>query len=203
MRSIKTKIETTITIKHSEFISILTPVGSIDEVKNHLNHIKEKHPNANHHCYAYIIGDHQEIQKANDDGEPTQTAGIPILEVFKKNEITNILCVVIRYFGGIKLGAGGLIRAYSKSASEALKLATLTSKKTYLTLKIQTCFDLIGAMEHHLPQYGTLLDREYSDKVAFTLEIKKGMFERLQNTIREISNNQANVKVISEKQFYN
>jgi len=202
MQSIKSKIETTLTIKNSEFISVLIPIHSVDDVQTHLETIKKKHPNANHHCYAYLIGDNQEIQKANDDGEPSQTAGVPILEVFKKNEITNVLCVVIRYFGGIKLGAGGLIRAYTKSASEALKLATLTSKKTYLTLKVQSNFDLIGSMEHLLPQYGKLLDREYTDKVTFIIELEKDTFEFLKNAIKEATNNQVIINKISEKEIY-
>ena len=111
----------TIVIDKSEFITYLKPVFSIEEANDFLAEIRKKHYDATHNCYAYVIGDKMEIQKCSDDGEPSKTAGFPMLDVLKKNDLTNILAITTRYFGGIKLGAGGLIRAYSSSVSAALK----------------------------------------------------------------------------------
>lgn len=108
-------------INKSRFITILIPINDSSFVSNHILEIKNKYKNATHYCFAYSIS---LLDKAFDDGEPSGTAGLPILNIIKKNNLTNILIVVVRYFGGIKLGSGGLIRAYSKCANECLKSAT-------------------------------------------------------------------------------
>ena len=113
--------ENTIIIQKSEFICRIYRVNSIQEVNEKLNYIRKKHYDATHNCYAYILGENQDIQKASDDGEPSKTAGAPMIDVLKKKGLTNILAIVTRYFGGILLGAGGLVRAYSSSISECLK----------------------------------------------------------------------------------
>lgn len=105
-------------IKNSKFITLLYKINNEDIVKKILNNVKEIYPDATHYCYAYII-DNQ--KKSSDDGEPSKTAGLPILKVLENNQLNHILAVVVRYFGGIKLGANGLIRAYSKCTSNALK----------------------------------------------------------------------------------
>ena len=128
--------ENTIIIQKSEFICRLYRVNSVPEIDSILEKIRKKHYDATHNCYAYIIGDNQEIQKCSDDGEPQKTAGAPMMDALKKNNVTNILAIVTRYFGGILLGAGGLVRAYSSSVSECLKNA-----KKYTT-KLQTKFQL-------------------------------------------------------------
>ena len=110
-------------INKSQFICFLNRVTTEEEVRDYLKQIRKLHPKASHHCYAYIISD--SLQRSNDDGEPSGTAGIPMLEVLKKNEMELIIAVVVRYFGGILLGAGGLVRAYSKAVSEALQHTTL------------------------------------------------------------------------------
>ncbi len=202
MKSIKSTVEETITIKNSEFISYLIPVQTVEGAKEALDKIKREHSSANHHCFAYLLGDNQDIQKADDDGEPSQTAGVPILEVFKKNEITNVLCVVVRYFGGIKLGAGGLIRAYTKSASEGLKKATLTKKKKFITLQITFPFDLIGTMEHIASHHGTLINRFYKDKVTFEMIVEDKEYNTLESTIIEATQNQAIINIISSEKIY-
>lgn len=121
MYLIQGEYENTIVIQKSEFICRAIRVNSIDDVNNKLNEIRKKHYDATHNCYAYILGKNQDIQKASDDGEPQKTAGSPMLDVLKKKNLTNILVVVTRYFGGILLGAGGLVRAYSSSVSECLR----------------------------------------------------------------------------------
>ncbi len=109
-----------INIKNSRFICQMKRVQNEEEAVDFLRSVKKEHYKANHNCSAFILGEHQEVQRASDDGEPSGTAGVPILEVLKKREITDICVVVTRYFGGIKLGAGGLIRAYAGSVSQAL-----------------------------------------------------------------------------------
>ena len=120
MRKIKDIIDNTIVIDKSKFITTLYPVETVEEINQILVTTRKKYYDATHNCYAYII-DNGNVQKCSDDGEPSKTAGFPMLDALKKNNLTNILAITTRYFGGIKLGAGGLIRAYSSSVSAALK----------------------------------------------------------------------------------
>ena len=128
MKIVKDEVINEIIIEKSRFITYLKRVDSVDEANDYLALIKKKHYDATHHCLAFIIDG---VERSNDNGEPSGTAGVPILDVLKKNNINNTICIVVRYFGGIKLGAGGLVRAYSSSCSEALKKATFTTKKEF------------------------------------------------------------------------
>lgn len=128
MRKIKERLDNIIIIDKSEFITTIYPVTTVDEVNEILAATNKKYYDATHNCYAYIL-DNGNIQKCSDDGEPSKTAGYPMLDVLKKNDLTNVLAITTRYFGGIKLGAGGLIRAYSSSVSEALKDAIFLVEK--------------------------------------------------------------------------
>lgn len=118
MKTIKENIKNEIIIKNSKFITLLIKITNKKEIKEKLKQVKEDYPKATHYCYTYKIG--KNIKKASDDGEPSGTAGLPMLNILDKENITNVLAITIRYFGGIKLGAGGLIRAYSNSVKEAL-----------------------------------------------------------------------------------
>lgn len=118
MKTIKENSNNEIIIKNSRFITLLFKIKEKEDIEIILKESKQKYPKATHYCYAYKIGEN--IKKASDDGEPGGTAGMPMLNILDKEDITNILAITIRYFGGIKLGAGGLIRAYSKSVKEAL-----------------------------------------------------------------------------------
>lgn len=120
MRKIKDIIENTIIIDKSKFITTIYPINTVEQANEILVMVRKKYYDATHNCYAYIV-DHGNIQKCSDDGEPSKTAGFPMLDVLKKNDLTDVLAITTRYFGGIKLGAGGLIRAYSSSVSSALK----------------------------------------------------------------------------------
>ncbi len=122
MQTILKKVDNVMVIEKSRFITLLYPVHTRNEVLEILEEVKQEYANATHYCYAYIIdGD----VRASDDGEPSKTAGAPILNVLVQQDLNHILCVVIRYFGGIKLGAGGLVRAYSNSCSEAFEKSTV------------------------------------------------------------------------------
>ncbi|WP_270740814.1 YigZ family protein [Lactococcus formosensis] len=125
-------------IKKSRFICHLKRVYTEEEARSFISEIKKEHHKANHNCSAFTLGDRQEIQRSSDDGEPSGTAGVPMLEILKKREITNVCAVVTRYFGGTKLGAGGLIRAYAGSVGHALDQVGLikfvTQEQLILTL---------------------------------------------------------------------
>ena len=163
MYRINDTYENTIIINKSEFITHLYRVESTQEVDSILASVRKKYYDATHNCYAYIIGDNGEIQKASDDGEPQKTAGAPMLDVLKKKNMTNILAITTRYFGGILLGAGGLVRAYSDSVSEALKNVILYDISYVNSFKITLTY----------PGYNTLLTIPYitiTDS-AFTNEV--------------------------------
>lgn len=115
--------------KGSKFLSFLYPVTSVDEVKEYLTQLKKKYYDATHHCYAYIIGYDKETFRMNDDGEPSSTAGKPIYGQLQSNDLTNVLLVVVRYFGGTKLGVSGLIKAYKESSAECIALAEIVEKQ--------------------------------------------------------------------------
>lgn len=125
VKTIRTQTEYEIVINKSRFIGILVPVSDVEEVSLYLEEARELYPGATHYCYAYII---DALKKASDDGEPSKTAGMPILNVLEKNGLDHVLAIVVRYFGGIKLGAGGLVRAYSQSVVETLGQAQIVTK---------------------------------------------------------------------------
>jgi uncharacterized YigZ family protein len=172
MKSIKETVISEIEINKSVFINYLIPVNSVEDVQTNLEQLKARYSDANHHCYAYIIGEHQEIQKYSDDGEPSKTAGMPMMAVLKKNELTNVLTVSIRYFGGIKLGAGGLVRAYTKSCASSVNNASFTTLETFHKLEIIIPFDEIGHIEKYIRDHFMLLDTTYDSFVHYFIVCK-------------------------------
>lgn len=170
MYRVKEESNHTIIIDKSKFICYLNRVFSEEEAKDYLLQIKKLHPNATHHCYAFLIGEHDEIQRSNDNGEPSGTAGVPILECLRKNDMNDTIAIVVRYFGGIKLGAGGLIRAYSKSTSEALKHAVITQKCDTFRFQITFDYSFIGKLDYYISQNNIIvLDKQYEEKVTYVL----------------------------------
>lgn len=163
MYSIKNNIDNTIIIKKSKFITLLYKVNNIDEVENILEEIKNKYSDSTHICYAYIVSNHE---KAFDDGEPSGTAGMPILNVLKKNNITNILAVVVRYFGGIKLGASGLLRAYSNSVSDALKLTSIIELTPGYLIEIEFTRDNLKLIDYMLTDK-QIVEKIFNDNVIY------------------------------------
>lgn len=155
-----------ISIERSRFICYVNRVTNEQDAQTFIQEIKKKHWDATHNCSAYLIGEHDHIQKANDDGEPSGTAGVPMLEVLKKRKLKDTVVVVTRYFGGIKLGAGGLVRAYGKSVSEGLNHTGIVERR--LMKKISTTIDytLLGKVENELRQSSYILDTiHYVDNV--------------------------------------
>lgn len=202
MKSIQDQKTCELTIKHSRFIGVLIPLSKVEEFEQAYQSVKDTYKDANHYCYAYIVGDHQEQQKYSDDGEPSSTAGVPMLEVLKKHDLTNILAITVRYFGGIKLGASGLIRAYAKSVSENIKDITFTGKQSFSTIEISIPFDEIGHVEHFLRSSFDLKDTTYDTKVHYHLEIKTDQLEELSYHIQERTNGVGQVERIKEEERY-
>ena len=154
-------------IKNSRFITLLYKVNNEDKINIILSNIKEEYPDANHYCYAYKINNKQ---KSSDDGEPSGTAGIPILKVIEANNLTNILVIVIRYFGGIKLGANGLIRAYSKGVANALKEVELKKLVKGYNIDITFNYDKIKEIDYLLKDI-TINNKDFNDKITYNIDI--------------------------------
>lgn len=155
----------TIEIKKSKFITYLHRTNDEQEAKDFLKQIKKQHPQARHYCTAMIIGN---IVRSNDDGEPSQTAGHPMLDVLLHHEMEDIFVVVVRYFGGIKLGTGGLVRAYSSSVKEALDLATLSQIQILDEYTITFGYDLIGKLDSYFRSHNIeITEKEYNETVTY------------------------------------
>ena len=182
MKSIKEEVINEIIINKSKFITVLTNINDINKIKEKLEDIKKTYKDATHYCYAYIINNHE---KCSDNGEPSGTAGMPILNVLKQNNLTNILCVVIRYFGGIKLGAGGLIRAYSTSASEALNKASITNLVNVYNITIEFPYDNLKQIDYLLKNID--IKKTYQTNITYTFNIEKEKFNQIENELTKLS----------------
>lgn len=182
MKSIQKEITSEIIINKSKFITILTNINDIDKVKEKLEEIKKQYKDATHYCYAYIINNHE---RCSDNGEPSGTAGMPILNVLKQNDLTNILCVVIRYFGGIKLGAGGLIRAYSTSASVALNKAIITNIVNGYNITIEFSYDNLKQIDYLLKNID--IKKDYQTNITYNFNITETKFNQIENELTKLS----------------
>lgn len=170
--TIKSAHETEIVINKSRFIASIYPAETEEEAKAFIQSKKKEHHDATHNCSSYIIGPTMLIQKANDDGEPSGTAGVPMLEVLKKQQLHNVVVVVTRYFGGIKLGAGGLIRAYGSAVSQVIKEIGRIILLDAIPFEITLNYDQTGRFEHELQQTDyQLVDTSYTDKVTYTINV--------------------------------
>ncbi len=180
MKSIKNKVIHEIIINKSRFITVLTPFYDKNELNQIIYHYKEIYKDATHYCFGYILGPYS---KCSDDGEPSGTAGKPILQVLENHELTNVLCLVIRYFGGIKLGAGGLLRAYSKSVSEALKKATILDVIDGYYLEIAFKYDDNKFIDHLLKEQ--IVTKEFGSFITYKFQISKKDFEKIEVFLKE------------------
>ncbi|MBO4666789.1 MAG: YigZ family protein [Bacilli bacterium] len=175
-------------IKKSEFICTLVPVSSLDEVNDNLSLIRKKYYDATHNCYAYILGNKGEIVKCSDDGEPSQTAGVVILEALKKNELTNILAVVTRYFGGIKLGAGGLVRAYASSTSLAIQTIEKQKIEDCQELTIEVSYPNYNLIEKYLKEFKET-NKSFESIIIINLIIPLSKIDELVSKLIEVTKN--------------
>ena len=176
MYIIRNNIDDEQIIKNSRFITRLVKITKKDEVEDILNNVKKEYPKATHYCYAYIVNDYK---KASDDGEPGGTAGMPILNVLEKEDMTSVIAIVVRYFGGIKLGAGGLVRAYSSSVRDALKKADKILLIEGVQIKITIPYDKQNELNYILKD-SEIVDKTFEDKVTYIINCSKEMLEKLQ-----------------------
>ena len=178
---VKDIVTNEIIITKSKFITYLFPVFSLEEIKEKLNEFKEKYKDATHICYSYILDEN--TFKYYDDGEPSSTAGAPIYQVLKGNDLVYTMCVVIRYFGGTKLGVGGLVKAYSNSCIEALKIACVSQYETLDTYIISTNYSFYDKLEHFLRTNNiNIIEKNFDEKITLKLKINKKSLELIQDS---------------------
>lgn len=185
MKTIKENMTGEIIIKNSRFITFLYRINNDSEVAYLINLIKNQYKNANHYCFAYIIND---VKKSSDDGEPGGTAGSPMLQVLEKNDLNFVLAVVVRYFGGIKLGAGGLVRAYTKSITNLLNHCPLVLLEKGYSLTIEFDYNYLKQMDYLLKDIN-IKSKTFQDKIRYIIDVDKKRYD--------IIKNDANIKIIN------
>jgi uncharacterized YigZ family protein len=186
MYYIQANVQTELVIDKSKFIAQLYIVHSVDEANDILAKVRILHREANHNCYAYVIRDGKEV-KASDDKEPAKTAGVPILEVLKHHQLTDVLCVVTRYFGGVKLGAGGLIRAYTNATVEAIKLAVCYTLVKKPLVKIYLPYHLFDTFVYQTKDTVTILDKSFGELIEIDAILNEITLASLKSTYHQVT----------------
>lgn len=187
-------------IQKSRFIGYAARAETEEQAVGFIESIKSMHKSANHNCSAYMIGENDSIQKANDDGEPSGTAGVPILEVLKKKQLKDTVIVVTRYFGGIKLGSGGLIRAYGKAASEALAASGIVERRLHALMKVTIDYTWLGKIENEIRQSEyPLQDIAYTDGVILYVHVPVHKEEAFTAWMQEMTNGQSEISSTSKE----
>lgn len=190
-----------ITIEKSRFIGYAKPIKTEEEAVEFINEIKKKHKDARHNVWAYIVGKSMNIQRYSDDGEPQGTAGIPTLEVIKKEDLRDVVVVVTRYFGGIKLGAGGLVRAYTKGAKIGLEAGKIIEKIMYQEVKIKIDYNQLGKVQNEIMNMGYFIkDTIYEDNVEIIVYSRANEKEAIIERINDITSATAQITIGEE--FY-
>lgn len=190
-----------IIIEKSTFIGYAKPIKTEEEAVEFVNEIKKKHKDATHNVWAYTVGKNMNIQRYSDDGEPQGTAGIPTLEVIKKEDLRDVVVVVTRYFGGIKLGAGGLVRAYTKGAKVGLEAAKIIEKVMYQEVKIKIDYNQLGKIQNEIMNMGYFVkDTIYEDNVEMIVYSRISEVDSL--TSRMIDITSATAEIVLGEEFY-
>ena len=181
--------------KKSRFIATVRPVQTEEAALAFIEEMRKKYWDARHNCSAYILGERQEVMRCSDDGEPSQTAGKPMLDVLAGAGLTDTAVVVTRYFGGTLLGTGGLVRAYSAAVQEGLKNSRVITKCWGTMLEIGTDYNGIGKLQYLFGQRQIpLMDSEYTDKVRFTVLVPASKVQEITKAVTEITGGQAVIK---------
>lgn len=186
-------------VEKSTFIGYAKPIKSEEEAIEFINEIKKKHKDATHNVWAYTVGENMNIQRYSDDGEPQGTAGIPTLEVIKKEDLRDVVVVVTRYFGGIKLGAGGLVRAYTKGAKVGIEAGIVIEKVKYTEVKIKIEYTQLGRVQNEIMNLGfKVKDTIYSEDVELVVYSKNEDVQSLTNRMIDITSGTASVSIGEE-----
>lgn len=187
--------------KKSRFIATVRLTKTEEEALAFIEEMRKKYWNATHNCFAYVIGERRELVRCSDDGEPSGTAGRPMLDVLLGEELYNTTVVVTRYFGGTLLGTGGLVRAYSKAVQEGLAQSRIVDKQYGVLLEILTDYNGIGKIQYLIGQRGlTTMESEYTDRVRLTVLVPKGNLEEVKAELTEGTNGRARMR--EEKELY-
>lgn len=155
-------------LSKSKFLGYLAPITSEEEAKEYLRRIKKEHSKATHHCSAFVCGD---IERSNDDGEPASSAGLPMLQVLRGHDLDGVIAVVVRYYGGIQLGVGGLIRAYGSSVSQAIDEAIILIPKEVFTYQLEFPYEYTNEVETHLSNVGEIVERHYDKDALYMVDV--------------------------------
>lgn len=183
-------------IEKSKFYGVIIPLENKDEVKDYLVEIKKEYPKANHYCYAYRFDG---IQHSSDDKEPSGTAGRPILEALINKDIDNALLIVVRYFGGIKLGAGGLLRAYNSTANQTINSATILEKKKLLMMNIEVDYSYFDLLKSYLNKEEIIIENiEYNEKISIVCGHEKDYLD----DIFALLNGKVSIKRLEDKNLF-
>ena len=196
--TIKENVDDEFVEKKSTFITHLIRISSEEEAKNFIQSMKKKHYTATHVCSAFVVGDNNEITRANDDGEPQGTAGAPMLDVLLRQDIKNVCAVVIRYFGGIKLGTGGLVRAYGGGVINALKKANFIERLDAYEIFLEIDYSYNPKIEYEIEKTSFLTkNKTYSDKITYTLHILEEDYNNFLEWITSLTSN--NFKILKKE----
>ena len=172
--------------KKSRFIATVRPVKTEEEANQFVEEMRKKYWDARHNCWAFILGERQEFKRCSDDGEPSQTAGKPMMDVLTGAGLTDVAVVVTRYFGGTLLGTGGLVRAYSGAVQEGLKNSTVITKYLGVKLSVTTDYNEVGKLQYLFGQKEIpILSAEYTDKVVFTVLVESSRIQEIKKAITE------------------
>lgn len=188
--------------KKSRFIATIAPVENEEEATAFIERIRKKYYDARHNCPAFVIGRNKELTRCSDDGEPSGTAGKPILEVLLGAGLTNVAVVVTRYFGGTLLGTGGLVRAYTQAVQEGLAACKIATMRYGVTIRIETDYTDLGKIQHLLNNKEIpIISSEYTDKVALMVQLPKEQTEGLRKELTEATAARAYTE-ITESGYY-
>ncbi len=191
-KTIKQFGESEIIEKKSRFLGKIKLVETEAEAIAYIENIKKQHWDARHNCFAYVIGANGETVRCSDDGEPSGTAGKPMLEVLQNQQLRNVVVVVTRYFGGVLLGTGGLVRAYTQATLEAIEKAGICTMTFVTVLTVQTDYNAIGRIKYLLAQEEiTVLNEEYTTDVIVTIALPSAKEEWVINKITDVTNGKA------------
>ncbi|MDR1473588.1 MAG: YigZ family protein [Lactobacillales bacterium] len=186
-----------IEIKKSRFLCHLKRVITEDEARNFITRIKKEHWKARHNCSAFIVGNNGEIKRSSDDGEPSGTAGVPMLEVLKNKQLVNVCAVVSRYFGGVKLGTGGLIRAYTQSVAETLQKVGIVKGMLQQEMHLKTDYALNGKLQYFLSLHPEYMVKEslFMEQIEVIVFVTKELVSSFQTEIKNLLNGKIDFKL--------
>jgi len=189
-------------VNRSRFIGFLSRAESEIEASAFLDKIRADYPDATHHVYAYVLGDNKETQKASDDGEPVRTAGFPVLDVLNKNDVTDAIIVVVRYFGGIKLGSGGLIRAYSATTRKLLEIAEYAYKTPIEDYILHIGYAYTKPVERYLNSHAICIKTEYGEKITYRFSLANGKSDEITALFADMTNGEATLETAATRNVY-